>query len=136
MAACRLNPFLATPFSGRGIIRRPIGWAVEAFHKASFSAERVTEVSAEVYQVCWLLTLQFFDLGGILHAQSFICLQLHEKNESAIKNTYYLAGENFHFHLFKFNIRPCYHLIEKIFTYTNIFPDALLFGFFCFGHQY
>jgi len=51
MAAHRLNPLPATPFSGRGMIRRPIGWAVEAFRKASFLAERVTEVSAEVYEV-------------------------------------------------------------------------------------
>ena len=85
MAALRLNPLPATPFSGRGMIGRPVGWAVEAFRKASFSAERVTEVSAEVYEVFGLLTLQFFKLGGILHAQPFICLQLHEKNKCAIK---------------------------------------------------
>ena len=51
MAARKLNPLPATPFSGQGIIGRPIGWAVEAFRKASFLAERVTEVSTEVYEI-------------------------------------------------------------------------------------
>jgi len=59
IAARRLNPFPATPFSGRGILARPVGWAVEALRKASFSADQITEVSAEVYLVK-LLTSQFF----------------------------------------------------------------------------
>ena len=89
MAACKLNPLLVTPFSSQGMMGRPIGWAVEAFHKASFSAERVTEVSVEVYEVFCLLTLQLFDLGSILDVQSFTYLQLHEKNKSAIKKNIY-----------------------------------------------
>jgi hypothetical protein len=68
MAARKLNPLPATPFSGRGMIGRPIGWVVEAFHKALFSAERVTEVSIKVYEVFSLLTLQLFNLRSILHA--------------------------------------------------------------------
>ena len=85
---------------------RPVGWAVEAFHKASFLAERVTEVSIEVYEVFCLLTLQLLNLGSILDAQLFTYLQLHEKNKSAIKkNTYSQSGDNPCFHLFNFNIR-------------------------------
>ena len=49
MAARKLNPFPATPFSGQGMIGRSVGHAVEAFHKASFSAEKVTEVRTELY---------------------------------------------------------------------------------------
>jgi len=60
----------------------------------------------EVYEVIYLLTLQFFQPGGILRIQFFICLQLHEKNKSGIKkNTYFLPGKNLGFHLLKFNIR-------------------------------
>jgi hypothetical protein len=106
MAACKLNPLPATPFSSRGMIGRPIGWIVEAFHKASFLAERVTEVSIKVFEVFSLLTLQLFNLRGILHVQSFTCLQLHERDKSAIKkDTYYLCGDYLCFHLFNFNIR-------------------------------
>jgi hypothetical protein len=106
MAARKLNPLPVTPFSGRGMIGRPIGWVVEAFRKASFSAERITEVSIKVYEVFSLLTLQLFNLRGILHVQSFTCLQLHERDKSAIKkDTYYLCGDHLCFHLFNFNIR-------------------------------
>ena len=38
MAAHRLKPFPATPFSGRGMLA-PVGWALAALRKASFSAE-------------------------------------------------------------------------------------------------
>jgi hypothetical protein len=95
MAARKLNSLPATPFSGRGMIGRPIGWVVEAFCKASFLTERVTEVSIKAYEVFSLLTLQLFNLHGILHAQSFICLQLHKRDKSAIKkDTYYLCGDH------------------------------------------
>jgi hypothetical protein len=57
MAARKLNPLPVTPFSSQGVIGRPIGWVVEAFRKALFSAERVTEVSVKVYEVFSLLTL-------------------------------------------------------------------------------
>jgi hypothetical protein len=50
MAARRLKPFPDTPFTGRGMLG-PVGWALEALRKASFSAKRKTEVSAEVYEV-------------------------------------------------------------------------------------
>jgi hypothetical protein len=106
MAACKLNPLPATPFSSQGMIGRPIGWVVETFRKASYSAERVTEVSVKVYEVFSLLTLQLFNLRSILHVQSFTCLQLHERDKSAIKkDTYYLCGDHLCFHLFNFNIR-------------------------------
>ena len=106
MGACKLNPLPATLFSGQGMMGRPIGLAVEAFHKASFSAERVTEASVEVYEVFCLLTLQLFNLGSILDVQSFTYLQLHKKNKSAMKkNTYSWSGDNPCFHLFNFNIR-------------------------------
>ena len=67
MAAHKLNPLPATPFSGRNMIGRSVGHAVEAFHKALFLAEKVTKVRAEVYEVFCLLTLQFFQLGSVLH---------------------------------------------------------------------
>ena len=59
MAACKLNPLPATPFSGQGILVSPVGWAVEALHKPSFSADQITAVSAEVY-IVELLTSQSF----------------------------------------------------------------------------
>ena len=65
MAAHKLNPLPATPFSCQGMISRSVSCAVEAFHKASFSAEKVTEVRTEVYVIFCLLTLQFFQLGSI-----------------------------------------------------------------------
>jgi len=42
MAAHRLNPLPATPFPGRGILGRPVGWAAAALRKASFSADQIT----------------------------------------------------------------------------------------------
>jgi hypothetical protein len=75
MATRRLNPFPATPLSGRGMLVWPVGRALAALRKASFSAEKITEVSVEVYKL-HLLTLQFFYLGGILRMQFFTCLQL------------------------------------------------------------
>lgn len=44
MAARRLNPLPDTPFSGRGILARPLGWAVEALRKASFSAGQILKL--------------------------------------------------------------------------------------------
>ena len=59
MAAHKLNPLPTTPFSGRGILVSPVGWAVEALRKALFSADQITAVSAEVY-IVELLTSQSF----------------------------------------------------------------------------
>ena len=60
MAVRRLNPLPATPFSGRDIIGRPVGRALAALRKVSFSADQVAEVSTKMYEVHYLLTLQFF----------------------------------------------------------------------------
>lgn len=59
MAAHKLNPFPATPFSGRGMLGRPVCWALEALRKALFSSDKITDVSVEVNEV-QLLTLQLF----------------------------------------------------------------------------
>jgi hypothetical protein len=58
MAAHRLNPFPATPFIGRGML---VSWALAltALRNASFSADKITEVSVEINEI-QLLTLQFF----------------------------------------------------------------------------
>jgi hypothetical protein len=135
MAVCKLNPFLAPPFSGQGMIGRPVGWAVKAFHKASFSAERVTEVSMEVNEVFCLLTLQFFNLGGILHAQLFICLELHKKNKSAIKKTLTICLREIFILICSRSTSDALPSDRKNFT-SNMLLDALLFVFFVFGHQY
>jgi hypothetical protein len=45
MATFRLNPFPATPFSGRGMLLRPVGWALVALRKALFSADKITELA-------------------------------------------------------------------------------------------
>jgi hypothetical protein len=41
------------------MVERPAGWAAVALRKALFSADRIIEVSMEVYND-HLLTLQFF----------------------------------------------------------------------------
>ena len=61
MAEQRLKPLPATPFSGQGIAGRPVGRAVAALRKASFSADQVMEVSTKMYEVHYLLTFQFFN---------------------------------------------------------------------------
>jgi hypothetical protein len=59
MAACRLKFLPATPFAGRGMLGRPLGWAAAARRNTLFSANRITKVSNKAYDV-YLLTLQFF----------------------------------------------------------------------------
>jgi hypothetical protein len=66
----------------------------------------MTEVSAEVKEFIYLLTLQFSKFRGILHMQFIICMQLGEKIKSAKKETtYFCSREVLHFHLFKLNVR-------------------------------
>ena len=59
MTVRRLNPLPATPFSGQGMLSEPVGWELAALRKALFSANKITEVSVEVYEI-YLFTLQFF----------------------------------------------------------------------------
>ena len=59
IAVCKLNPLPATPFAGQGMLGRPVGWALATRHKALFSANIITEVSMEAYDI-YLHTLQFF----------------------------------------------------------------------------
>ena len=47
MAVHKLKPMPATPFFGLGILGASVGRAVAASHKASFSAEKITEVSTK-----------------------------------------------------------------------------------------
>jgi hypothetical protein len=65
MAAHRLKPLPATPVSGRRMLGEPLSWAFVALRNASFSADRIIEVSLCANEV-HLLALQFFQLGGIL----------------------------------------------------------------------
>jgi hypothetical protein len=60
MAEHRLNPLPDTPFSGRGTLGIPVPWAVVALRKASFSAEKITEVIIEVYDEVHLTYLAVF----------------------------------------------------------------------------
>jgi hypothetical protein len=64
MAAHRLNPLPATPFSGRCILGRSVGWAVTALRKASFSAGQITEVSTKMYEVHSFLPFSFFNFAA------------------------------------------------------------------------
>ena len=48
MVVRRLNPLPATPFSGRGMLGRPVGWALAAMRKALYSADRI--ISMEAYE--------------------------------------------------------------------------------------
>ena len=47
MAVRKLKPLPATPFFGLGILGASVGQAVAALRKASFSAEKITEVSTK-----------------------------------------------------------------------------------------
>ena len=60
---------------------------VAALHKASFSADQVTEVSMKMYEVHHLLTLQFF----LAELANFLCSDL--------------SSEVLRFHLIKFKVR-------------------------------
>ena len=92
MAAHRLNPFPATPFSRRGMSKMPAGWALPVLRKASFLADSITKLSTKAYVWQSLLTFQFFYFRKIMSMQIFTCLWLHEKNNLGKKKHLCIFG--------------------------------------------
>ena len=87
MAACKLNPLPTTPFSGQGMIGRSVGCAVEAFYKASFLAEEVTEVRTEVYEVFLFTYLAVFSTWQHIACVIFHLFAITWKNKFTIQKT-------------------------------------------------
>ena len=108
MVACRLKPLPDTPFTGRCMLGRPIGWALAAMRKALFSTERIIKLCTEAYEdhlIC--LPCNFFNLAAYWVCNFSPVCDYMKRKSSLKRNAYlslHLSGEHLH-HLFKFNIR-------------------------------
>ena len=120
MAARRLNPLPATPFSGRGMIGRPVGWAVEALRKASFSAERVTEVSAEVYEVFLLTYLAVFLTWWHIACATIHLFAITRKEQMRYEKKHLLSfRDKSLFSSVEVQYQMCYKLIKLFYLYQH-----------------
>lgn len=85
IAARRLNPFPATPFSGRGMLGNPVDWAVAALRKILFSADRIGLACKCVRTRFAYLPCSFFILAAYW-ACNLLSVWSYEKRTSSLKN--------------------------------------------------
>jgi len=107
MVVRRLKPLPATPFTGRGMLGRPDGWALAALRKALFSAGRFMQLAWKRTRIICSPS-NFFNLAAYWACNfSSVCNYMKWKS-SLRRNTYsslHLSVEHLHFHLFKFDVR-------------------------------
>ena len=137
MVVRRLNLLPATPFSGWGMLGRPVGWALAAMHKALFSADRI--ISMEVYEDHLFTYLAIFLTWQHIGHAVFHLFATTWK-EKLTKKKHLLVSPPF-LRAFAFSSVQDQHQIgncstEKLFTCMNILLDTFLFNSFWFGNRY